>query len=259
VCIILESKGLEVLWFNSGNSKWRTLLFLIISVFPISFLMKFVSEWTHEFLGHFGIGFLVGGQPINYYVSWIWFPIGASNISRALMAGGGILACLIAAISCNIVIYYVVRKRTINSSIAYTALHILFWYGFWAFMNSTGYLLVGSLLNFGDIRLITIYINISNWVFLIPGFLALIFFYYLISKNFNLLFKPFSSLKTKWKLFIFWLFLPFIFILFSLNPSITISLNLFFIVFPLMLIPSIISLVISKRVFGSKFTSREKK
>lgn len=256
----MESKGLDVLWFNSGNSKWRTLLFLIISVFPISFLMKFVSEWTHEFLGHCGIGFLAGGQPISYYVSWIWplefgfaqvsFPIGASNISKALMAGGGIIACLIAAISCHIVIYYVVRKKAIKLNIVFIILHILFWYGFWAFMNSIGYLLVGSLLNFGDIRLITIYTNISNWVFLIPGFLALLIFYYLISKNFNLLFKPFSSLKTKWKLFIFWLFLPLIFILFSLNPSIAISLNLFFIIFPLMFIPSIISLVISKRVFS---------
>jgi len=203
---------------------------------------------------------LVGGQPINYYVSWIWplefgfafvsFPVGASNISRALMASGGILACLIAGITCNIAIYYVVRKRTIKSSTAFITLHILFWYGFWAFMNSTGYLLLGSLLNFGDIRLITIYTNISNLVFLIPGFLALVVLYYLISNNFNFLFKPFSSLKTKWKLFIFWLLLPVIFILVSLNPSITISLNLFFIVFPLMLIPSIISFLISNRVFS---------
>ncbi|MFX1434172.1 MAG: hypothetical protein ACFFB1_10385, partial [Promethearchaeota archaeon] len=151
--------------------------------------------------------------------------------------------------SCHIIIYYVVRKRAMKSNIVFIILHILFWYGFWAFMNSIGYLLVGSLLNFGDIRLITMYTDISNWVFLIPGFLALIFFYYLISKNFNLLFKPFSSLKAKWKLFIFWLLLPVIFILVSLNPSIAISLNLFFIVFPLMLIPSIISLIFSNRVF----------
>ncbi len=256
----MESKGLDILWFNSGNSKWKKLLFLIISVILISFVMKFVSEWTHEFLGHCGIGFLVGGQPINYYVSWIWplefgfaivsFPVGASNISRALVAGGGIIACLIAAISCHITIYYAVRKKAIKSNIVFIILHILFWYGFWAFMNATGYLLVGSLLNFGDIRLIAIYTNISNWVFLIPGFLALLIFYYLISKNFNLLFKPFSSLKTKWKLFVFWLLLPVIFILVSLNPSITISLNLFFIVFPLMFIPSIISLLISNRVFS---------
>jgi hypothetical protein len=222
--------------------------------------MKFVSEWTHEFLGHCGIGFLVGGQPTSYYVSWIWplefgyafvsFPIGASDLSRALMAGGGIIACLIAGISCHITIYYIGRKRVIKSNIVFMILHILFWYGFWAFMNSTGYLLVGSLLNFGDIRLITIYMNISNLVFLIPGFLALVVFYYLISSNFNFLFKPFSSLKPKWKLFIFWLLLPFIFILFSLNPSITISLNLFFIVFPLMFIPSIISLLVSNRIFS---------
>jgi len=223
--------------------------------------MKFVSEWTHEFLGHLGIGFLVGGQPISYYVSWIWplefgyavvsFPIGTSNIARALMAGGGILTCLIAAISCHIAIYYIGRKRAIKSGKVFILLHVLFWYGFWAFMNSTGYLLIGSFLNFGDIRLINIYTGISNWVFLIPGFIALIVCYFLISFNFNFLFKPIIRLKPKWTLFIFWLFLPLIFITFTLNPDIIISFNLFIIIFPLMFIPSIISLMISKRLFLS--------
>lgn len=243
------------------KTKSRKLIFCFISAVLISFLMKFISEWTHEFLGHLGIGFLVGGQPISYYVSWIWplefgyaivsFPIGASNIARALMAGGGILTCLIAAVSCHIAIYYIVRKRAIKSSIMFVLLHVLFWYGFWAFMNSTGYLLIGSFLNFGDIRLITIYTGISNWVFLIPGFIALVVCYFLISFNFNSLFKPIIRLKPKWRLFIFWLFLPLIFIIFTLNPDIAISLNLFVIILPLMFIPSIISLLISKRLFLS--------
>ena len=162
----MKMESIEIPWFDSDSSKLRKILFLIISVLPISFLMKFVSEWTHEFLGHCGIGFLVGGQPINYYVSWFWplefgyaivvFPIGASNISRALMAGGGILTCLIAAISSNIAIYYILKKRAIKSSMVFITLHALFWYGFWAFMNSTGYLLIGSFLNFGDIGLIAL-------------------------------------------------------------------------------------------------------
>lgn len=264
--IILELKQLEISWLKSNNSKLKIILILILVVAPISFLMKYVSEWTHEFLGHCGIGILVGGQPLSYYISWIWplefgyalvsFPIGTSNISRALMASGGIVTCLIAAISSNIIIYYIIKKKEIKSNIGFLILHILFWYGFWAFMNSTGYLLIGGLLNFGDIHLIEIYTQIPHWVFIIPGLLALILFYYLISINFSGLFKPILTLKTKWKLFIFWLLIPFIFVLFSLNPSINMSSYLLFLVFPLMFIPSIFSLVISKRMISGNLNSK---
>jgi len=252
----LKFKNVEIPWLISNNSKVKSILILILSVVLISFLMKYVSEWTHEFLGHCGIGFLVGGQPTNYYVSWIWplefgfasvsFPIGASNIAKALMASGGIITCLIAAIVSNIIIYYMLRKKELNSSGIFILTHIIFWYGFWAFMNSTGYLLVGSLLNFGDIQNIANYAQISHWLFLIPGIIALIFFYYLISINTSLLFKPLLKLKVKWILFLFWLLIPFIFVLFSLNPSIELSPNLFTLIFFLMFIPSVFSLVISK-------------
>ncbi|MFX1302574.1 MAG: hypothetical protein ACFFBV_13585 [Promethearchaeota archaeon] len=264
---MLNSKDLEISGLKSNNSKLKKILILILSLGPISFLMKYVSEWTHEFLGHCGIGFLVGGEPISYYVSWIWplefgyalvsFPIGTSNISKALTASGGIITCLIAAISCNITIYFVLRKKKFKSNILYIMFHIVFWYGFWAFMNSTGYLLIGSLLNFGDIQNIANYAQISHWIFLIPGFLALILIYYLISINVGLVFKPILKLKGRWILFIFWLLIPLIFVLFSLNPSIAISLNLFFIIFPLMFIPSIISLFISNRVFSYFFLKTE--
>ncbi|MFX1437258.1 MAG: hypothetical protein ACFFAA_08750, partial [Promethearchaeota archaeon] len=178
----------------------------------------------------------------------VLFPIGASNISRALMASGGIITCLIAAISSNFIIYYVIRKREINSIITFVTLHSAYWYGFWAFMNSTGYLLIGSLLNFGDIQNIANYAQISNWVFLIPGFLFLGFFYYIISINMNLLFKPLIKLNVKWKIFIFWLLIPLIFVLFSLNPYISIPANLYVLIFAVMFIPSILSFKISKRI-----------
>lgn len=250
---------MEISWFKSNNSEFKTILILILSIAPISFLMKYISEWTHEFLGHCGIGFLIGGQPINYYVSWIWplefghasvsFPIGASNISRALMASGGIITCLIAAIFSNILIYFLLKKREIRSSIIFLVLHVAFWYGFWAFMNSTGYLLIGSLLNFGDIQNIANYAQISHWIFLIPGILALFFFYYIISINMGLLFKPLIKLEVRWVLFIFWLIIPFIFILFSLNPSIRMAPILFIPTFVIMFIPSIISLILSKKIY----------
>ncbi|MFX1379421.1 MAG: hypothetical protein ACFFA4_10045 [Promethearchaeota archaeon] len=256
----MKFKELEISFLKSRNSKFRKILFLILSVTPVSFLMKYVSEWTHEFLGHCGIGFLVGGNPTSYYVSWIWplefgyasvsFPIGASNISRALTASGGIITCLVAAISSNILIYYLLRKKEIRSNIIFIALHIAFWYGFWAFMNSTGYLLIGSLLNFGDIRNIANYAQISHFIFLIPGFLALIFFYYIISINFSLLFKPLSNLRIKWILVIFWLLIPFISIFFSLNASINIPKNLVILLFAIMFIPSIVSLIITKRIIS---------
>ena len=222
--------------------------------------MKYISEWTHEFLGHIGIGVLVGGQPNSYYVSWIWplefgnasvfFPIGTNNIAKALVASGGIIACLTVAIVCNLIIYFLLKKKDIRSIIIFVIYHFIFWYGFWAFMNSTGYLLIGSLLNFGDIQNIIYYTQIPHLFFLVVGIFALVFLYYLISINTKAIFKPLLNVKGKWILFIFWLLIPFIFTLLSLNPSINMSLNLFILILVVMFIPSLISLFISKKLYS---------
>ena len=220
--------------------------------------MKFLSEWTHEYLGHCCIGSLVGGVVNSYYVSWIWpLEFGYAFVSffgsvepfpRILMYSGGIIACLTAAFISQGIIAIFRRRNKIRLNWLLIPLNFLFWYGFWAFMNSVGYLLVGGLINFGDIYYISTISGIPNILFLIPGFIAFFLLYYLISNNFYQMFKDLTKIDAKWMLAFFWLLIPITFIFFTINPAITMNSVLIIIAFPLMFIPSIISIILSKYV-----------
>jgi hypothetical protein len=222
--------------------------------------MKYLSEWTHEFLGHGVFGILLGGELVDYYVSWIWplefgyaqviLPLGSGYRARAIVASGGIIACGIATLLSQIFIFLVLRKKANKYPLLIIGFHFIFWYGFWAFMNSIGYLLVGGLLNFGDIGQIVYLTGFPNLLFISIGFILLIVLYYFVSMNSYYLFKPLTNFSKKWITFCIWLFVPVIYILFSLNPDINLSLNLFLILLPIMFIPSILSLVFS--IFSKK-------
>jgi hypothetical protein len=218
--------------------------------------MKFVSEWTHEYLGHCCLGALVGGNVVDYYVSWIWplefghalvrFFGSVDVLPRIIMYSGGIITCLSAAFLSQLIVFLSVRKKSIKNNFILITLNFLFWYGFWAFMNSVGYLLIGALINFGDIQFISNLSGIPNQFFLIPGFIAFFILFYLISNNFYKLFKNIVKLAPKWMVALFWVIIPIVYIFFISNPDI--NMNFIFIIsaFPLMFIPSIISILLSK-------------
>jgi len=224
--------------------------------------MKFFSEWTHEYLGHCCIGFLVGGNVNSYYISWIWpLEFGYAFVSffgsveplpRILMYSGGIITCLTAAFLSQGIIALIGRKRVIKLNWQLIPLNLLFWYGFWAFMNSVGYLLVGGLINFGDIYYISAISGIPHIVFLIPGFLAFFVLFYLISNNFYKLFRNFMKIDGRWMLTFFWLIIPIVYLFFIINPAINMTNILMATSFPLMFIPSIISLLLSKYIIKKK-------
>jgi hypothetical protein len=241
-------------------NKRMKLVFFLSSLILISFLMKYISEWTHEFLGHGVFGILLGGELVNYYVSWIWplefglaqvnLPLGSGYGTRAIVASAGIITCGIASLFTQTLLFFVLRRKS-NTKIWLTIVfHFIFWYGFWAFMNSIGYLLVGGLLNFGDIGQIVYLTGLPNLLFIFIGFILLIVLYYFISMNSYYLFKPFINLSKKWITFGIWLFVPIIYILFSLNPDINLSQNLFLILLPIMFGPSTLALLIS--IFNKK-------
>jgi len=238
---------------NSPNTKEVRIFLFLSSIILISFLMKYFSEWSHEFLGHGGFGFLLGGSLVDYSVSWIWplefgfalvnLPLGSGSIARALLASGGIITCGSAAVISQTLIFLVLRKKVLNRIWLFIGFHFIFWYGFWAFMNSIGYLLIGGLLNFGDIGQIVYLTGLPNSLFISIGFVLLIVLYYMISVNTYSLFKPIISLRRKWIVFGIWLFVPIIYICFSLNRDINLSPNLFLIMLPIMFIPSVLSLI----------------
>ena len=244
--------------FQLNNISWVKLILFLSSFTIISFLMKFVSEWTHEYLGHCCIGSLVGGIINSYYVSWIWpLEFGYASVSffgsveplpRILMYSGGIVTCLTAAFISQGIIAIIGRKYKTSLNLVIIPIHFLFWYGYWAFMNSVGYLLVGGLINFGDIYYISAISGIPNIFFLIPGFIAFFLLFYLISNNFYKMFKDLIKLDAKWMLVLFWLLIPIVFVFFTLNPDISMNNSLMIISFPLMFIPSIISLLLSKYI-----------
>lgn len=253
--------------FKISKINWFKLVFCLFSFTAISFLMKFLSEFTHEYLGHCCIGALVGGIVQGYYVSWIWpLEFGYAYVSffgsveplpRILMYSGGIITCLTAAFLSQGIIFLIGSKKKKNSYALLIPFNLLFWYGFWAFMNSVGYLLVGGLINFGDIHQISNISGIPNTIFLIPGFIAFFLLYYLISNNFNHLFRGFIKIDTKWMLALFWLIIPIVYIFFIINPSISINIVFIAISFPLMFIPSIISIFLSRYFIKSKEMIRD--
>ncbi|MFX1294317.1 MAG: hypothetical protein ACFFD2_05590 [Promethearchaeota archaeon] len=219
------------------NNKKLRIIFLLFSIIIVSFLMKYFSEWTHEFLGHCGFGWIAGGTPQNWYVSWFWpiefgyasvsFPIGTGNIPRAITIIGGITTCLIATFTSHSLIFTIRKKKVLpKNSITTKKLiifHCLFWYGFWAFANSVGYLILGGLINFGDIQIFRIYTGTPSWIFITLGFISFIALFYLISYNSCVIFRPLLPNTSSRKiLIVFWLIIPFIFILMLINPAISV-------------------------------------
>ncbi|HUX99879.1 MAG TPA: hypothetical protein VMV49_10015 [Candidatus Deferrimicrobium sp.] len=239
------------------------ILILILSFIVISFLMKYISEWTHEFLGHCGFGALVGGGIEGWYVSWFWpaefgyaivnFPISLGNFPRAVMMIGGITACFIAALVSHSLILIISKKKILPKKSITTStiiiFHVLFWYGFWAFVNSVGYLILGGLVNFGDIRQFSLLTGTPLWVFIIIGFLALVLFLYLVSFNSSIIFHPLlPNVRTRLLLSVFWLILPLTFLIMLLNPAITVPEWMIPAGIGAMLVPTLIMVVL-----GNKF------
>ncbi len=247
---------------KNSPDRFIRLTFLILSLSILSFLLKYVSEWTHEFLGHCGFGWLAGGFPQSWYVSWIWplefgyanvtFPFGIGTTPRAIMMIGGIAACLIAALLSHSVVFLISRKKILPiSSISTKKLiifHILFWYGFWAFANSIGYLILGGLTNFGDIALFRIYTGAPSWIFIIIGFALFFLLFYLISFNASIIFHPLLPNTSSQKILtIFWLIIPLIFLLLFLNPDISVSTEIILASTGAMFLPSLIMVFLGNR------------
>lgn len=239
--------------------------FLFLSLIVISFFLKFASEFTHEVLGHCGFGMLMGGTVNGWYVSWIW-PLefgyasvsfgagipGSSTFARAVMMIGGIAACLIAASVSHSLIYVTSKKRILpKGSISKSKLlilHVAFWYGFWAFANSVGYLILGGVTNFGDIGMFVGLTGTPNWLIITLGFIAFFILLYLISFNSSIIFRPLLP-KTSPKMItsIFWLILPLIFFLILLNPDMPVPIWMIPVGFAAMLIPTVLMLFIGNR------------
>jgi hypothetical protein len=220
--------------------------FAFISFFFISFLAKYLSEFSHEYLGHCLFSILTGGGYTAYYVSWIWpYEFGWANTfsssftSEILIISGGIIVCLLISLLINTLFYFIIKQESLKKIIIAIPVHFLFWVSFWAFVNSIGYLLIGGLINFGDIRILSTITGIKNWIFIFPGIIFFLILFYLISNNFYTIFKPLLSIKAENLVSLFWLLIPVIYVLFYLNPQINLDLLFLFTGLVIMFLPSI--------------------
>ena len=234
------------------NRKLKILLATISFLF-ISFLAKYVSEFSHEYLGHCLFSVLTGGGYTTYYVSWIWpYEFGYAHtysngfISEVLIISAGILVCFLISILINSLYYFLVYKPISNKIYLLIPIHFFFWLGFWTFVNSTGYLIVGGLINYGDIQNLSSTLGIKNWIFTIPGIVIFLILFYLISVNFFKLFKPLLEIKNRYILPILWILLLIIYFLFYFNPQIDMELSVFIVGLFVMLIPTLFTFLTVK-------------
>ncbi len=146
------SKGFTV--HNKFNG-----LFLL-SFFVLGFILKVLSEFIHEVLGHGLFVLLANGRIRGIKISLLWplelshistsLPDGITPLEIALIEAGGIIACSITFFISLLTLIRIKPDRWLYST-------CLVWLAFWCLMNSAGYLVIGGLSPFGDIyRLINL-------------------------------------------------------------------------------------------------------
>ena len=212
----------------------------------LGFVMKIVSEFVHEVCGHGFFVLLFGGEIISVYISFFW-PYELSYINwsplntftstqRALIYGGGILACLCVSFLAQALL--LVKKK-----ISWYFTITFFWLAFWTFINSTGYLIIGGLTPFGDIKRLIGLGVLTSPISLVIGFIIFVTGFVGLSWILRGIFvEEFSPKKASLGVPFFWLIIPVLDAL--MLASSKRSLQMAYL--PLMFIPSLLSFIIER-------------
>ncbi|MEM3577949.1 MAG: hypothetical protein QXX51_05780 [Candidatus Bathyarchaeia archaeon] len=217
----------------------------------IGFAMKILAEFVHEVLGHSLFVVLFGGEITNLYISILWpyeFSYVFWNLPNATpmqlswIFASGIIVCLI--VSFLIQPFLILKGRVwFHFEIA------LFWLAFWTLLNSSGYLLIGGLTPFGDVRELIemgVLSGISSALF---GLVVFAIGFALLSAVLRrILFEVFSVERVKLGVAVFWLIIPFLVAIMTFSPE----RNLNFAYLPLAFIPALTSFLMERFIFASK-------
>lgn len=218
----------------------------------VGFVMKIVSELVHEVGGHGLFVLLFRGEITGLYISALWpydfsrivwsFPNGVSSAQMVWVYAGGILVCLCASFLAQAFLFL---KKRMPWYFALT----LFWFGFWTFVNATGYLLIGGLAPFGDIeKLIALGVLTSMLSFFIGIITFSIGFFALSWILRKILVKMLLPKKASFGVNIFWLIIPLLVVVMLANPE----RGLHVAYLPLSFIPVLLSFVIEYFLFLPK-------
>jgi len=204
-----------------SNLAYRKPLIIIVLIFlVVGFITKYLAEAIHELAGHGLFVMLFGGQIKSFYISLLW-PYERSYINWSLptsdqniliwVIGGGILVTIIVAFF----IQFILLLKRFNVAISLT----LFWLSFWCFINATGYLILGGIIQYGDVGELISMGAVTPAISLVLGIGIFIAGFFLISNAMRKILIRFSIKPIKAGLAIFWLIVPLLFVLFIMGIS----------------------------------------
>lgn len=224
--------------------RWTFVLAFLIA----GFVTKIVGEAVHELLGHGSFVLLFGGQVTHFHISFLW-PYEFSYVrwsladatpdQTAMIMGGGILVGAI--ISFSIQFFLLWKKLRWQFSVP------LFWLSFWCYANATGYLILGGIFPFGDVKeLFRLRVLTSSSAVMVG---TVLFFggFLLLSEILRRTLTTLLKEKTRWWILTFWFVVP------ALVGLTTISHEMFHLFFvPISFAPILLSFLL-------EFVFREKK
>ena len=201
------------------EQKDKKSLFSFLTVFFIyGFLTKLISETLHE-VGHGIFVMAFGGKVLKIFISVLWplqrswirwrLPENIGSWELSLIYAGGILTCLVVSFSLQAYLHLKKNPWIISLPLA--------WLSFWCFLNGVGYLILGGLVSYGDIRELIKLGCLTNISSIVIGLILFAIGFPSLSKIFfNVFSGKFSKKGSMIASMLFWMQIPvycFIFLL----------------------------------------------
>ena len=218
----------------------------------LCFVTKIFSEFLHEVCGHGLFVLLFGGTINSVYINLLW-PYGFSYtywsftgeisfLQMALIYVGGILTGLCVSFIIQTVLLW--KKR-----IGWYWTISLFWLAFWTFISSAGYLVIGGITCFGDVKELIALGVLSRYSSLFIGLLSFAIGFVMLSWILRKTFMEVCSFKkATLGVSLFWLIIPTLVVIIILSPELSLGWDYF----PLSFIPTFLSVVLERVLFLSK-------
>ncbi|MCD6465502.1 hypothetical protein J7L27_03950 [Candidatus Bathyarchaeota archaeon] len=196
----------------------KSLFSFLTAFFIYGFLTKLISETLHE-VGHGIFVMAFGGKVLKIFISVLWplqrswirwrLPENIGSWELSLIYAGGILTCLVVSFSLQAYLHLKKNPWIISLPLA--------WLSFWCFLNGVGYLILGGLVSYGDIRELIKLGCLTNISSIVIGLILFAIGFPSLSKIFfNVFSGKFSKRGSMIASMLFWMQIPvycFIFLL----------------------------------------------
>ena len=196
----------------------KSLFSFLTAFFIYGFLTKLISETLHE-IGHGIFVMAFGGKVLKIFISVLWplqrswirwsLPENIGSWELSLIYAGGILTCLVVSFSLQAYLHLKKNPWIVSLPLA--------WLSFWCFLNGVGYLILGGLVSYGDIRDLIKLGCLTNISSIVIGLILFAIGFPSLSKIFfNIFSRKFSEKGSMIASMLFWMQIPvycFIFLL----------------------------------------------